>query len=79
LRELRLHCHSVKRRSQQESAKSGGRYRCAMLVAVQISGVTMKMVGTFDVFHVGHLCRYRADILVMGDDWAGKFDDFSWV
>ncbi len=39
----------------------------------------MKMVGTFDVFHVGHLRRYRADILVMGDDWAGKFDDFSWV
>jgi glycerol-3-phosphate cytidylyltransferase len=24
-----------------------------------------------------YLIRYRADILVMGDDWAGKFDEFS--
>ena len=40
---------------------------------------TVITFGTFDVFHVGHLCRYRADILVMGDDWAGKFDDFSCV
>ncbi|RDU61614.1 MULTISPECIES: adenylyltransferase/cytidyltransferase family protein [Helicobacter] len=23
-----------------------------------------------------YLLRYEADILVMGDDWAGKFDDF---
>jgi len=24
-----------------------------------------------------YLERYRADVLVMGDDWAGKFDEFS--
>ena len=24
----------------------------------------------------GYLERYRADVLVMGDDWAGKFDEF---
>ncbi len=26
-----------------------------------------------------YLRGYSADILVMGDDWAGKFDDFSCV
>jgi glycerol-3-phosphate cytidylyltransferase len=25
----------------------------------------------------GYLTQYQADILVMGDDWAGKFDEFS--
>jgi glycerol-3-phosphate cytidylyltransferase len=24
-----------------------------------------------------YLERYRADVLVMGEDWAGKFDEFS--
>ena len=24
-----------------------------------------------------YLVRYRADILVMGDDWQGRFDEFS--
>jgi len=24
-----------------------------------------------------YLQEYRADVLVMGDDWAGKFDEFS--
>jgi len=24
-----------------------------------------------------YILRYRADVLVMGDDWAGKFDEFS--
>jgi glycerol-3-phosphate cytidylyltransferase len=24
-----------------------------------------------------YLIRHRADILVMGDDWAGKFDEFN--
>ena len=24
-----------------------------------------------------YLLKYRADILAMGDDWAGKFDEFS--
>lgn len=24
-----------------------------------------------------YILRYRADILVMGDDWAGKFDEFN--
>jgi glycerol-3-phosphate cytidylyltransferase len=24
-----------------------------------------------------YIRRYRADVLVMGDDWAGKFDHFS--
>lgn len=24
-----------------------------------------------------YLLRYRADILVMGDDWKGRFDEFS--
>jgi glycerol-3-phosphate cytidylyltransferase-like family protein len=24
-----------------------------------------------------YLTHYQADILVMGDDWAGKFDEFS--
>ena len=26
-----------------------------------------------------YLWGYSADILVMGDDWAGKFDDFSCI
>lgn len=24
-----------------------------------------------------YIKRYKADILVMGDDWAGKFDEFK--
>jgi glycerol-3-phosphate cytidylyltransferase-like family protein len=24
-----------------------------------------------------YILNYKADILVMGDDWAGKFDSFS--
>lgn len=26
-----------------------------------------------------YLRGYRADILVMGDDWAGKFDSFAYI
>ena len=24
-----------------------------------------------------YILKYEADVLVMGDDWAGKFDEFS--
>jgi choline-phosphate cytidylyltransferase len=24
-----------------------------------------------------YICRFQADVMVMGDDWEGKFDEFS--